>query len=940
MTKTNKKIVVLLLTFMTAIAMLAFGVNGGLAKADSVETDTLVSSFVMRDAASVRVTEPSGIRFESSMSELEYDTLISTYGADNVEIATLILPTVLLGNDTLDINTYERLKANKVLFDTKGLYQGNVLFRAVLTGIPKEYYGIDITAVTYLAVKDVDSGNTLVQYAKTDKGEKSVSRNILEVATQNLLNNQGKLNETTKNFLEDIVYANSTVNVDLTASNTAVKSNQAVVLESAVTVDDQASDSLSANLTVTGAPSSLTVSEDGKTVSDANGVVGAIVTENGETYFYSSVAGTYTITATVQYGNSVVTDHVDVTVSSGTVDKTLSSVVNASDNFELSNLYVKTVGEVVSDAQLLSLTLDYYGNTNNVLNISGTDTNLHNVSAMVNENRYATKGYELDFSNGLYLKLIKYPTNYTSMSVAYALFVSEDGVDYYCYAKAVYKTENNLPNYSFQTVKLSVNSPVYISDFTVGKTASISEPAMPEPDKLEIEFNATATTVRIGETLNLGANALFNGKEVATDIAYEIVSGEGITVENGVFNANAVGTFTVKASATYGEFTASETIVITVLDNELVLDVTDTVKNIKVGETSNIICAVTYNGNAVISGYQIEYRVMNGDGATIDELGVFSAPVGEYDVRVVVTYNGITEYEDMVIIVTEETADVIEVSLEETSSITRTNVGIVLYETVYVNGSVTAEGYTVEYSSNGGVISTIDGKQYFYSTTAGTYDVTATVTYNGVVNTATKSITVNGTTSVNTIYNINITPDAGSNYSQIVVSKEGYYYGKSASVEEQAMTFALNAANASTFTFSTYIKLLDSSDTSKNVFFTFFPQDADTDYTFFDGIVINGSTNTINIINLTSSKYSALNGATYTNSQKVLDFSEGVYLKFVRTVSGGGFSFELLCSTDGVIYESYAKTTSSNLGYWLDYIIPNMNIFTQTPIMISNVSKV
>lgn len=117
------------------------------------KTFTIVESPTIL-GGSVRLSAPAGLRFQSKVSE-EMVKMGATFG-------TLVIPHSVLGGEELTVATdmVENIKQTKwatdIVKNDGVMYEdGYEYFNAVLTGIPKEYYGTIIVARSYVCFNGV-----------------------------------------------------------------------------------------------------------------------------------------------------------------------------------------------------------------------------------------------------------------------------------------------------------------------------------------------------------------------------------------------------------------------------------------------------------------------------------------------------------------------------------------------------------------------------------------------------------------------------------------------------------------------------------------------------------------------------------------------------------------------------------------------------------------
>lgn len=104
--------------------------------------------------ASIRISNPTGIRFLSQFTTEEYNALIARYGVENVELGTLTAKTAELNGADLTLENGFAIKC-ETYFGVNGEY---TQFTGVLAEIPETDYATDITARAYLKIT---SGETV-----------------------------------------------------------------------------------------------------------------------------------------------------------------------------------------------------------------------------------------------------------------------------------------------------------------------------------------------------------------------------------------------------------------------------------------------------------------------------------------------------------------------------------------------------------------------------------------------------------------------------------------------------------------------------------------------------------------------------------------------------------------------------------------------------------
>lgn len=167
MNRTLKKMNLIVLTLITVLCAMAAltGIMRANAAEENTAADALSSVTVadksvrmeMIDGAYVRSEQPVGIRFMTYLALEDYNALVAEYGAEGFELGTELTAAGQTGSITAE-------KATMVGEDI-------IRFAAVVTDIPEEMYGEQITAKSYISV----SG----EKAYT---QNSVTRSISEVA--------------------------------------------------------------------------------------------------------------------------------------------------------------------------------------------------------------------------------------------------------------------------------------------------------------------------------------------------------------------------------------------------------------------------------------------------------------------------------------------------------------------------------------------------------------------------------------------------------------------------------------------------------------------------------------------------------------------------------------------------------------------------------------
>ncbi len=165
-------------------------VNGGALK------KTLV------DGASVRMDDPTGIRFTGTVARSYYDRLVKDYGEDNVKLGMLITPTEYLENvdeftkEAFDNWSFAKTKYIEIDADTI-LADGNDSYRinCALVNIKTDNVQREFSARLYIKVTSGDE----TEYIYSGYGKSSNSRSVSYVASVALADVRDKADSTYKN---------------------------------------------------------------------------------------------------------------------------------------------------------------------------------------------------------------------------------------------------------------------------------------------------------------------------------------------------------------------------------------------------------------------------------------------------------------------------------------------------------------------------------------------------------------------------------------------------------------------------------------------------------------------------------------------------------------------------------------------------------------------
>ncbi len=145
--------------------------------APTVNAETYIQTGISFVGASVRYSDPSGLRFGADISADDYTKLINTYGEENVQFGMLLYPTVGLNGAELTHNT--EYVEDVVCEKMQTLANGTKRIQAVLLNIPTEHNADEITARVYVAI--TVNGDTTYYYGDTMSDSlSSVATRLLE----------------------------------------------------------------------------------------------------------------------------------------------------------------------------------------------------------------------------------------------------------------------------------------------------------------------------------------------------------------------------------------------------------------------------------------------------------------------------------------------------------------------------------------------------------------------------------------------------------------------------------------------------------------------------------------------------------------------------------------------------------------------------------------
>ena len=138
----------------------AFVLSAGTAAAVYAGAEEAASPVLtMKEGASVRLFEPTGIRFVTEISKEDYEEITAD---ENAEFGTLIIPTEVLGNTQITAENYKKLDAELIVTETwladtettksyAGALVGTETSDGNYENFPEEFYDCELTAVSYCA---------------------------------------------------------------------------------------------------------------------------------------------------------------------------------------------------------------------------------------------------------------------------------------------------------------------------------------------------------------------------------------------------------------------------------------------------------------------------------------------------------------------------------------------------------------------------------------------------------------------------------------------------------------------------------------------------------------------------------------------------------------------------------------------------------------------
>ena len=166
-----------------AVKLISFVVDGrvyGANETVAVDADMAVTvtalGFETTEGASVRLSTPTGIRFETKMDKAAYDYLVATYGVENVEVGTYIVPRNYLGlaafaqyfADASNLEGEDYVKViNEGFYNEKTMEaDGYYLYYGSLVDILPHNYCTEFFGIGYIKITDGD--NEYVVYGGSD----------------------------------------------------------------------------------------------------------------------------------------------------------------------------------------------------------------------------------------------------------------------------------------------------------------------------------------------------------------------------------------------------------------------------------------------------------------------------------------------------------------------------------------------------------------------------------------------------------------------------------------------------------------------------------------------------------------------------------------------------------------------------------------------------
>ena len=137
----------------------AFVLSAGTAAAVYAGAEEASPVLTMKEGASVRFFEPTGIRFVTEISKEDYEIIAAD---ETAEFGTLIIPTEVLGNTQITAENYKDLDAELIVTETwladtettksyAGALVGTETSDGNYENFPAEFYDCELTAVSYCA---------------------------------------------------------------------------------------------------------------------------------------------------------------------------------------------------------------------------------------------------------------------------------------------------------------------------------------------------------------------------------------------------------------------------------------------------------------------------------------------------------------------------------------------------------------------------------------------------------------------------------------------------------------------------------------------------------------------------------------------------------------------------------------------------------------------
>ena len=177
------------------VKLINFKVDGHVYKNDeslSINSDTIVEAslvgFETTKGASIKLTNPSSMRFETKILKEHFDYLSSTFGINNIEFGTYVVPSSLLEgisfsnfiNDSNNVEGRDYFKITSSSFDNQTSAESDGFYKyfGVMNSISSNNYGTEYIGVGYLKI--TDNSEVCNIYGANDS--ERTSRSIYEVA--------------------------------------------------------------------------------------------------------------------------------------------------------------------------------------------------------------------------------------------------------------------------------------------------------------------------------------------------------------------------------------------------------------------------------------------------------------------------------------------------------------------------------------------------------------------------------------------------------------------------------------------------------------------------------------------------------------------------------------------------------------------------------------